>query len=70
MSAPTVTGAFYRGMFRFDPAALTWTLLASPGSRPGPRHMQGMVAARDGLIYVFGGYAIIFPADGSPFGGV
>jgi hypothetical protein len=54
----TVPGIYYRGMFRFNPASGTWALMSSPNTRPGPRHMHGLAATPDGLIYCFAGYAI------------
>jgi hypothetical protein len=51
-------GFYFRGMFRFDPATSTWALMSSPNTRPGPRHMHGLAATPDGLIYCFAGYAI------------
>jgi hypothetical protein len=45
-------------LFRFNPASGTWALMSSPNTRPGPRHMHGLAATPDGLIYCFAGYAI------------
>jgi hypothetical protein len=51
-------GFYFKGFFRFNPATSTWTLMNSPNTRPGPRHMHGLAATPDGLIYCFAGYAI------------
>jgi hypothetical protein len=32
--------------------------MSSPFTRPGQRHMHGLAATPDGLIYCFAGYAI------------
>jgi hypothetical protein len=55
---PTGAGLYFRGFFRFHPASGTWALMNSPNTRPGPRHMHGLAATPDGLIYCFAGYAI------------
>ena len=43
-------------LYRFSPAAVTWTALSPSGSKPSPRSGLGMAATPDGMVYVFGGY--------------
>ena len=58
MSArPSPLGAVHlNDMYRFSPAANTWTALSPSGSGPSPRYGVGFAATPDGMLYVFGGY--------------
>jgi hypothetical protein len=42
-------------VYRFSPAANTWTALSPSGSGPSPRYGMGFAATPDGMLYVFGG---------------
>jgi hypothetical protein len=50
----THAGSF-NDMYRFSPAANTWTALSPIGSGPSPRAYIGFAATPDGMLYVFGG---------------
>ena len=43
-------------MYRFSPAAHTWTALSPSGSGPSRRYAMGFEATPDGMLYVFGGH--------------
>jgi hypothetical protein len=51
------SGQAGNGLYRFSPAANTWTALSPSGSPPSPRREMGFAAAHDGVLYVFGGRA-------------
>ncbi len=51
------SGQAGNGMYRFSPAANTWTRLSPSGSPPSPRRGMGFAAAHDSVFYVFGGRA-------------
>jgi hypothetical protein len=51
------SGQAGNGLYRFSPAANTWTRLSPSGSPPSPRRGMGFAAAHDGVLYVFGGRA-------------
>jgi hypothetical protein len=42
-------------VYRFSPAANTWTTLSPSGSGPSRREGMGFAATPDGMLYVFGG---------------
>jgi N-acetylneuraminic acid mutarotase len=46
---------YYNDLYRFSPAANTWTALSPSGSPPSSRQGMGFAAAPDGVLYVFGG---------------
>ena len=50
-------------MYRFSPAANSWTALSPSGSDPFRRYGMGFAATPDGMLYVFGG------SDGGNCGG-
>ena len=49
--------AYLNDVYRFSPAANTWTALSPSGSAPSPRYGMGFAATPDGMLYVFGGNA-------------
>jgi hypothetical protein len=54
--APTAAGGLLlNDLYRFSPAANTWTALSPSGAPPSPRQGMGFAAAHDGMLYVFGG---------------
>ena len=48
-------GLLLNDLYRFSPAANTWTALSPAGAPPSPRQGMGIAAAHDGILYVFGG---------------
>jgi hypothetical protein len=43
-------------VYRFSPAANTWTALSPSGTGPSRRYAIGFSATPDGMLYVYGGY--------------
>ena len=43
-------------LYRFSPAANTWSALFPFGFGPSVRHWVGFAATPDGMLYVFGGF--------------
>jgi N-acetylneuraminic acid mutarotase len=54
--SPRAAG-YLNDLYRFSPAASTWTALSSSGSAPSSRYAMGFTATPDGMLYVFGGLA-------------
>jgi hypothetical protein len=48
-------GQYRNDVYRFSPAANTWTALSPSGPGPSPRSGMGFAATPDGMLYVFGG---------------
>ena len=46
---------FFNDLYRFDPAAASWTALSPAGTTPTPRFSFGFTATLDGMVYLFGG---------------
>jgi hypothetical protein len=51
-----IPAGFHNDVYRFSPAANTWTALSPSGSGPSPRGSMGFAATPNGMLYVFGGY--------------
>ena len=49
-------GGYLNDLYQFDPVDTTWRKLAVTGSVPTRRHMHGLTATPDGMLYVFGGF--------------
>ena len=53
-------------LWRYDPSAAAWRLLAAAGPPPTPRYFSGLAAAGDSRLYIFGGASPGEPPARSP----
>jgi hypothetical protein len=54
---PSWAAVYYNDLYSFSPAANKWTPIAALGA-PAPRHMHGLAATPDGMLFVFGGFTM------------